>query len=75
MTRVAILNSRQSKTPLGSDPWVSQTLKAVNFAAGQDWTILSSVGMNTWELVTWAAGRSRAKLELILPIPIPTPNR
>lgn len=67
MTRVAILNSRQSKTPVGNDPWVKATLSAVAHAAKSGWTIVSSYGLNTWELVTWAAGRHSANLILVCP--------
>lgn len=67
MTRVAILNSRQSKTPVGNDPWVQRTVAAVAYAAGQGWEIVSSIGLNTWELVTWAAGRHGARLLLLCP--------
>lgn len=67
MTRVAILNSRQSKTPVGNDPWVKATLAAVGHAASHGWTVVSSFGLNTWELVTWAAGRCQAPLVLLYP--------
>lgn len=67
MTRVAILNSRQSKTPIGNDPWVKAILAAVEHAASHGWTIVSSFGLNTWELVTWAAGRYHAPLTLLYP--------
>jgi hypothetical protein len=67
MTRVSILNSRQSKTPVGNDPWVKATLSAVAHAAKGGWTIVSSYGLNTWELVTWAAGRHSANLILVCP--------
>lgn len=67
MTSVAILNSRQSKTPAGNDPWVRATLAALDFAAENGWTIVSSLGMNTWELVTWAAGQRRARLRVACP--------
>lgn len=67
MTRVAILNSRQSKTPVGGDPWVRSTQAACEYAAGQEWIVVSSVGMNTWELATWATARCGGTLELVLP--------
>lgn len=67
MTSVAILNSRQSKTPAGKDPWVRATLVAVEYAAANGWTIISSIGLNTWELVSWAAGRHDARQVLICP--------
>jgi hypothetical protein len=67
MTRAAILNSRHSKTPIGNDPWVRATVAAVKFAAANDWSIVSSFGLNTWELVTWAAGREKVPLTLLYP--------
>ncbi len=67
MTSVAILSSRQSKTPVGSDPWVQATLAAISHAAANGWSIISSIGINTWELVTWAAGQSQVPLLLVVP--------
>lgn len=75
MTHVAILNSRQSKTPVGNDPWVKATLSAVEYAAANNWSIISSIGLNTWELVTWAAGRSRIPLTLLCPDDLSQPDR
>lgn len=75
MTRVAILNSRQSKTPVGDDPWVKATLSAVEYAATNNWSIVSSFGLNTWELVTWAAGRHRIPLALLYPDDLPEADR
>ncbi|MEW5701661.1 MAG: hypothetical protein AB1792_05470 [Candidatus Zixiibacteriota bacterium] len=69
MFRVAVLNSHQSKTPVGDELWVRQTIAAVDHAARQGWTIISSVDLNTWELVTWAAARVRASLEIVVPHP------
>lgn len=56
LIRVVILNSRQTKTPSGNDPWVSQTIKAVKYASENDYTLLTGTGMNTWELACWASG-------------------
>jgi hypothetical protein len=67
MIRVAILNSRQSKTPVGDDPWVWQTCRAVQHTASQSGVVVSSVGLNTWELVTWLCGHLRAPLRLLVP--------
>jgi len=58
---VAILNSRQSKTPVGSNNWVRNTVLAVKKAVERGSTILSSTGMNTYELVLWATGYSGGK--------------
>lgn len=67
MARVAILNSRQTKTPVGSDPWIQNTLAAVDHAVTQGWQIVSSIGLNTWELTTWATGVCGGHLFMVLP--------
>jgi len=69
MLCAAILNSRQSKMPVGDKAWVVSTLKAVRHAGDNGYTIISSVGMNTWELVTWSAGAAGAHLQLHMSIP------
>lgn len=67
-TFAAILNSRQSKTPCGSDAWVARTLAAVDYAVRElDAVIVSSVGMMTWDLVTWRAGQLGAPVVLVVP--------
>jgi len=68
MPRAAILNSRQSKTPICKDEWVVNTVGAVVHATEiNGWDIVSSVGMFTWDLVTWLAGSSRTTLDLVVP--------
>jgi len=69
-----ILNSRQQKHPRGSDSWVRNTTKAVEFAAGEGYSIVSSVGMNTWELVTYHASRQEAELLLLIPKDVVDPD-
>lgn len=46
-----ILNSRQSKRPCASDEWISGTDAAVRYYVSQDRLFLTSIGMNSWELV------------------------
>jgi|CXWL01.1.fsa_nt_gi hypothetical protein len=65
--RVAILNSHQTKSPSAHDPWVVQTQRAVEYAVAHGFTIVSSAGLNTWELVSWAAGRQSGRLCLVVP--------
>ncbi|MBD3297172.1 MAG: hypothetical protein GF341_00820 [candidate division Zixibacteria bacterium] len=66
--RVAILNSRQSKTPLGIDEWVRRTVAAAQWAARElDAEIVSSTNPLTWNLATWAAGRAGACVHLFEP--------
>lgn len=62
-----ILNSRQSKTPCGSDLWIVNTLRAVIVAIEKGHAIITSVGMNTWELALWAAGNRGGSQVIILP--------
>jgi hypothetical protein len=54
----AVLNSSQSKTPCGNDPWVINTVKAVSELLTAGYTIISSTGLTTWELVIHITGRS-----------------
>jgi len=69
MPYAVVLNSRQSKTPVGSDPWVVSTLQAVRYAVDRGYIIVSSLGMNTWELVTWTAGACGGRLLIYIPYP------
>ncbi len=62
-----ILNSRQTKQPIGADPWVRNTVAAVEHAIQSEFTILTSVGMNTYELVLYLASRSGARMIVLLP--------
>ncbi len=64
-----VLNSRQSKTPRGDDPWVRNTIEAVKLAIHRHSPIVSSIGMNTWELSLWATGESGGNAVVILPAP------
>lgn len=67
--KVAILNSRQSKFPVGADSWIPATAKAVRYAVQSSYTIISSIGMNTWEIVITLASREKGKLVVIVPAP------
>lgn len=67
MARVAILNSRQSKTPTVQDEWVSQTIAAVGRAQTDGDDIVSSIGQFTWDLVSWEAFNRGVNLHLVVP--------
>ena len=54
--KTLILNSSQGKQPTGDHLWVEATLDAVETLTSQNRVLLTSVGLNTWELVCWAAG-------------------
>ena len=63
----AILNSRQSKTPLGTDAWIARTLEAVEYAVRElNATIISSCELMTWDLVTWKTGQLSGSVELLV---------
>ena len=63
----AVINSRQSKFPLGVDAWVKETEAAVAGLARRGLTIVTSLGMNTWELVLALAGKYGLNCLVVLP--------
>jgi len=65
--KAAIVNSRQSKTPAGDDPWVKKTVAAVVAAGKAGYTVVTSVGMLTWELALFAAADRSVPVMLVLP--------
>ena len=65
---VAVLNSHQGKTPTRAMRWVLNTLSAVQRAIENDHAVLTSVGMNTWEFLTWAVGEFGGKQIIVCPL-------
>ena len=61
-----ILNSAHSKYPIGSDPWIQATIKAVNSLAEQPLKMLCSTEPVMWDIVTALAGRSGMEITLIV---------
>lgn len=68
--KAAIINSRQNKYPIGSDEWVCATVAAVQHLREKDLTLLTSLGMNTWELTLALAARLDLPVLIIAPRPI-----
>lgn len=64
---VVLLNSRQGLFPSGSLNWVKKTIEAVKWVKENDLILLSSVGMNSWELVTNLAAVNKIRLKLFIP--------
>ncbi|MBD3234890.1 MAG: hypothetical protein GF315_14295 [candidate division Zixibacteria bacterium] len=64
--RAAIINSRQSKRPLGTDAWIKSTLKAVECCADNGYDVVSSIGMNTYELLTYAIAKRGIPMILVI---------
>ena len=63
-----ILNSRQSKTPFGDDPWIVNSIEAVKHAAQKKHILITSTEMNTWELVCWACAKIMGYQIVVCPI-------
>lgn len=66
--KAVILNSRQTKTPAGNDPWIKSSFKAVEDAVSRGHTIITSLGMNTWEFLVWAVRHLGGSQIIIVPI-------
>jgi hypothetical protein len=67
MKRAAILLSRQPRRPCARDAWVQQTITAVDHLANLDATIVSSVGLQTWELIAAAAAMRQTRICIVIP--------
>ncbi len=65
--KALILNSHQSKQPIGSDSWVENTVAAVAYAAGCNFTIVTSFGINTYELVTYLGSTLGSRMIVLIP--------
>lgn len=65
--RCVILNSRQSKRPCNRDSWLTSTRQAVEFAKGQGYGLVTSVGLNTWELVVHLANTAGMDQAIVIP--------
>lgn len=68
--RCLVVNSRQSKHPTGSQPWIVNTITAVRDCAAANYEIIASIGTTPWELVLWAGVQCNAKLHVICPCPV-----
>jgi hypothetical protein len=67
-TRTAlILNSRQGKQPLGSERWVENTCAATAYAIGKNYTLITSFGINTYDLVAYLGAAYDARMILLVP--------
>jgi hypothetical protein len=65
--KAAVLNSRQSKYPVGNDLWIRATRKAVAYIKSRDATLVTSLGMNTWELTLVLASMIQSKVIVVIP--------
>jgi len=67
LKRLALLNSRQSPRISRTSKWTEQTLAALRQFDLRKTALVSSLGMTTWEFLTWAGGRMGFPIILIFP--------
>lgn len=67
MTAFVAVNSAQSRRPRGTDPWVQATLALLASAEQRRDQVVTSVGLNTWEMSLWAAGQVGLDVRVVLP--------
>ena len=70
---VALVLSRQALRPDGGTPWVRKIVEAVSWLKGERAAICSSIGLQTWEMITTVT--VDAGLPLILFVPIESEAR
>ncbi|MFQ6008289.1 MAG: hypothetical protein ACE5K8_04980 [Candidatus Zixiibacteriota bacterium] len=63
----AILLSRQPLRPTGQTAWVKQTVQAVRWIKQQGFTLCTSIGMQTWELLTSLASLEEIEQTMFVP--------
>jgi hypothetical protein len=66
--KAVILNSRQGLHPVGNDPWIKSSIRAVRDAISNGCILLTSMGMNTWELILFLASRYKANQKIFIPV-------
>lgn len=67
MRYAAIMLSRQPLRPTGQTPWVKKSVEAVRWLKDNGLGLTSSVGLQTWELLTTQALEEAIPLRLVLP--------
>lgn len=63
----AILLSRQALRPCGKTAWVKQSIEAVQWLKEQNLALCTSLGMQTWELITSLGSINDLDLEIHIP--------
>jgi len=70
----AVLNSRQSRYPVGADPWVRSTIEAATWVAREGTALISGAGLATWEMGLWAAGEALGGVIVLAGVPGNAPS-
>ncbi len=68
----AILNSRQNRYPVGDELWVKQTITAAAWLVQKKMTLLTGIGMKTWELALWAMNEAMGSVIVLVGSPMNT---
>ena len=61
-----VLLSRQALRPCGKTRWVEKSVEAVNWLKKKNLTLCSSVGVQTWELITTLGSLNDLNLDLFI---------
>lgn len=67
MRTAAILVSRQALRPCGKTLWVRQVIRAVEWVHEEGLTLVTSVGMQTWDMITTAATIKDVPIKIVIP--------
>lgn len=68
MKSIAILNSRQNLRPIGLDGWITASAQAAQAVGAQGNKLLTSLGMNTWELLVYLAAINKINQKIYIPL-------
>ena len=65
--KTAILLSRQAMHPTGSTPWIKNSYEALRWIKANNYVLISSAGMQTWEMITATASDLNINQEIYIP--------
>ena len=65
--KCVVINSRQSKRPCNRDDWVTATAQAVDSVIRQGLAVITSTGLNTWELTAHLVNIGGGRQIIVLP--------
>ena len=66
--KAVILLSRQPLRPNGRTAWIQRTVEAVQWVRNQNLSLVTSIGMQTWEFLTALAAEFYLKQEVLIPV-------
>ncbi|MBD3344235.1 MAG: hypothetical protein GF401_04145 [Chitinivibrionales bacterium] len=67
MTTAAILLSRQPLRPCAKTPWVEKVTRAVEWIKENNLRLITSTGMQTWEIQIAAGLREKIEMTIVIP--------